>query len=85
MKKILFLTIAVFMFVLVGCGQDRNIPINEKFTIIIPNVVECAGVVEKEFVPGVSGWFPRLKCEDGRIFHNITNYQVVNELNPLRK
>lgn len=69
-----------------GCSsQDDAIEVmtkDEPHTIIIPNVVECKGHVERE---GFKPLPKMLVCDDGRIFHNITNYQDVVELNPLRQ
>lgn len=69
-----------------GCGhQDDAIDTMTKgkpHTITIPGVVECIGHVERE---GFKPLPKMLVCDDGRVFHNITNYQDVIELNPLQK
>ena len=74
-----------------GCSrQDDAIETMTKdkpHTIIIPGVVECKGHTEVEYFgnPGDRrAKLPMLVCDDGRVFHNITNYQDVIELNPLR-
>lgn len=71
-----------------GCSrQDDSIETMTKgkpHTIIIPNVVECKGHVEREG-EGFKPLPKMLVCDDGRVFHNITNYQDVIELNPLRQ
>ena len=73
-----------------GCSsQDSAIDAMTKdkpHTIIVPNVVECKGHVEVErFGLSHRTKLPMLVCDDGRVFHNITNYQDVIELNPLRQ
>jgi len=73
-----------------GCSrQDDAIETMTKdkpHTIIIPNVVECQGHVEVEYFGNVRKTkLPMLVCDDGRVFHNITNYQDVIELNSLRQ
>ena len=66
-----------------GCSrQDDNLIKDKPHTIIVPGVVECKGHVERE---GFKPLPKMLVCDDGRVFHNITNYQDVIELNPLRQ
>jgi len=90
MKKAMLIEICLILcslaLIFQGCSsQDDAIESMTKdkpHTIIIPNVVECKGHVERE------GFHPlpaMLVCDDGRVFHNITNYQDVVELNPLRQ
>lgn len=72
-----------------GCSnQVDNITKDKPHTIIVPGVVECQGHTEVEYF-GNHGdrptKLPMLVCDDGRVFHNITNYQDVIELNPLRQ
>ena len=73
-----------------GCSrQDDAIETMTKdkpHTIIIPGVVECKGHVEAEYLGATyRASKPMLVCDDGRVFHNVTNYQDVIELNPLRQ
>lgn len=72
-----------------GCSNQVDNMIKDKpHTIIVPGVVECQGHTEVEYFgnPGNSkAKLPMLVCDDGRVFHNITNYQDVIERNPLRK
>jgi hypothetical protein len=90
MKKVMFIQICLilcsFALIFQGCSsQDDPIEAmtkNKPHTIIIPNVVECKGHVERE---GFKPLPKMLVCDDGRVFHNITNYQDVIELNPLRQ
>jgi len=90
MKKVMFVQICLilcsFALIFQGCSsQDDPIEAmtkNKPHTIIIPNVVECKGHVERE---GFKPLPKMLVCDDGRVFHNITNYQDVIELNPLRQ
>ena len=72
-----------------GCSNQVDNMIKDKpHTIIVPGVVECQGHTEVEYFgnPGDRrAKLPMLVCDDGRVFHNITNYQDVIELNPLRQ
>ena len=73
-----------------GCSsQDDAIEAMTKgkpHTIIVPGVVECKGHVEVEYFGTVRKTkLPMLVCDDGRVFHNVVNYQDVIELNPLRQ
>ena len=72
-----------------GCSNQTDAMIKDKpHTIIVPGVVECQGHTEVEYFgnPGDRrAKLPMLVCDDGRVFHNITNYQDVIELNPLRQ
>ena len=63
-----------------GCEGDefKDVPT----TYIVPGVVECIGHTELEYV-GPHSYVKNLVCEDGRVFHNITNYRIVKQLNPL--
>lgn len=90
MKKAMLIEICLILcsltLIFQGCSrQDDAIDAMTKdksHTIIIPNVVECKGHVERE---GFKPLPKMLVCDDGRVFHNITNYQDVVELNPLRQ
>lgn len=69
-----------------GCSSQDDaieaITKNKPHTIIVPGVVECKGHVERE---GFKPLPKMLVCNDGRVFHNVANYQDVIELNPLRQ
>ena len=80
MKKIIIAGMALVLtgIALVSTGCDNN-DLKQPKTYIIPNVVECVGhVVQSEI-----GYARNLICEDGRVFHNIVNFQEVIQLNPL--
>lgn len=82
MKKIIIagMTLVLTGIALVSTGCDND-DLKQPKTYIIPNVVECVGHTEQEISTRV---FPKkLICEDGRVFHNIVNYQEVIQLNPL--
>ena len=73
-----------------GCNSQNDaidaMTKDKPHTIIVPGVVECKGHVEVErFGNAHRTKLPMLVCDDGRVFHNITNYQDVIELNPLRQ
>ena len=85
MKKMIVLgmtlVLAGIAMMSTGCEDEgaefKNVPT----TYIIPGVVECVGHTEREIS---TKYFPRmLICDDGRVFHNITNYRIVKQLNPL--
>lgn len=94
MKKAMLVEICLilcsFALLFQGCSsQDDAIEAMTKdkpHTIIVPGVVECKGRVTLEYFGTVKRTkLPMLVCDDGRVFHNITNYQDVVELNPLRQ
>lgn len=94
MKKAMFVEICLILCSLAllfqGCSsQDDAIEAltkNKPHTIIVPNVVECKGHVEVEYFGNVRKTkLPMLVCDDGRVFHNVANYQDIVELNPLRQ
>lgn len=96
MKKATLIEICLilcsFAMIFQGCSrQDDAIDAMIKgkpHTIIVPGVVECKGYVKIEYYGSVSKYqtfLPMLVCDDGRVFHNIANYQDVIELNPLRQ
>lgn len=73
MKAVLFVSFAAL---LAGCCRGEcESPINRnpQSFVTVPGVVECQGAVLKEYV-GTYSWAPVLRCNDGRVFHNITNY-----------
>ena len=73
MKAVLFVSFAVL---LAGCvPKESESPINKnpQSFVTVPGVVECQGAVSREDV-GTYSWEPVLRCNDGRVFHNITNY-----------
>ena len=43
--------------------------------VVVPGVVECNGTVRHEYV-GPQTYLPYLHCDDGRYFHNISNYSI---------
>lgn len=77
------LVYAMVVFGLTGCELDRQIARGEhsQMTYILPNGVECIGHVEMEWYDR-SG-FPMLICDDGMVYHNISNYRAVHQINPL--
>lgn len=96
MKKAMMIEICLILcslaMIFQGCSRQDDaieaITKDKPHTIIIPNVVECQGHTEVEYFGNPGGHrtkLPMLVCDDGRVFHNITNYQDVIELNPLRK
>ena len=81
MKKIIVLgmTLVLAGIAMTSCNNDSTKHMPK--TYIVPNVVKCVGHVERERLIRA---FPKmLVCDDGRVFHNITNYQEVINLNPL--
>ena len=69
-----------------GCKNDDGMTKDKPHTIIVPGVVECQGHVDVEYFgnPGSSRTkLPVLVCDDGRVFHNVANYQDVIELKPV--
>lgn len=93
MKKIVLIGMLMILcgiaMISQGCSSKTDDMIKGKpHTIIVPGVVECQGHTEVEYFgnPGDRrAKLPMLVCDDGRVFHNITNYQDVIELNPLRQ
>lgn len=91
MKKTMLVEICLILcsiaMISQGCSnQVDNMTKDKPHTIIVPNVVECKGHVKMEyFGNGDRTKLPMLVCDDGRVFHNITNYQDVIELNSLRQ
>lgn len=80
MKKIIIFGVAFLLggIVMTSCNDStKRMP----KTYIIPNAVKCVGHVERERL--VRAFPKRLVCDDGRVFHNIVNYQEVITLNPL--
>lgn len=63
-----------------ACNDDSDKLDKIPSTYIIPGVVECIGHVERETLKPLP---KMLVCDDGRVFHNITNYQELKQLNPL--
>lgn len=85
MKKIIIagmtLVLTGIALISTGCDNEGTEFKNVPTTYIIPGVVECIGHTEREIT---TKYFPRmLVCEDGRVFHNIVNYQEVKQINPL--
>ena len=72
-KAVLFVS---FVALLAGCfPEESESPINRnpRSFVTVPGVVECQGAVSNEHL-GTYSWVPVLRCNDGRVFHNITNY-----------
>lgn len=91
MKKAMLIEICLILcslaLIFQGCSsQDDTIMKDKPHTIIVPGVVECKGHVEVEYFGNVRKTkLPMLVCDDGRVFHNVANYQDLIELNPLRQ
>lgn len=65
-----------------GCDNEGTEFKDVPTTYIIPGVVECIGHTELDYIGPYSD-VKNLVCEDGRVFHNIVNYQKVKQINPL--
>lgn len=79
-----------FAMIFNGCRRQYDaidaMTKDKPHTVIVPGVLECKGHVEVEyFGTARKTKLPMLVCDDGRVFHNVTNYQDVIELNPLRQ
>lgn len=85
MKKIIsFIFIAIVAFCMTGCLSDvYDLKTGDEshMTYILPTGFECIGhiAIEKRGYDRM----PMLICDDGTVYHNITNYRAVNQLNPL--
>ena len=77
------LVYAMVVFGLTGCELDKHITTGEhsQMVYILPNGVECIGHIEMEWYDR-SG-FPMLICDDGAVYHNISNYRAVYQINSL--
>ena len=90
MKKAMLIEICLILcslaLIFQGCSSQGDtidaITKDRPHTIIVPGVVECKGHVERE---GLKPLPKMLVCDDGRVFHNVSNYQDLIELNPLRQ
>lgn len=82
MKKLIVLGMAAVLtgIAMMSTGCDNDPMENVPTTVIIPNVVECVGHTPRDTE---TGYARMLVCDDGRVFHNITNYRIVKQLNPL--
>lgn len=84
MKKLIIFGMAVVLtgiaMMTAGCESDGSDPV--PMTYIVPGVVECVGHTELDYA-GPYSYVINLVCEDGRVFHNITNYRKVKQINPL--
>jgi len=89
MKK-LILTLMVMIpigiaMVAIGCQEQYDMSFKDShMTYILPGGIECVGRLALENT-GAYMHYPMLICDDGRTFHNITNYQAVKQINPLVK
>jgi len=89
MKKLIVIGMTVILtgiaMVSTSCHKNYDMNIsNSHMTYILPGGIECVGRLAMENT-GAYMHYPMLICDDGRIFHNITNYQAVNQINPLAK
>ena len=87
MKKLIVTVMVVILtgiaLVSTGCHESYKMQFNESpMTYILPGGIECVGHLAMEDA-GAYMHYPMLICDDGRTFHNITNYQVVKQINPL--
>lgn len=89
MKKVIsFIFIAIVALCMTGCEDafmteryDFKTGRETHMTYILPNGFECVGhlaIEERGYT-----YLPMLICDDGTVYHNITNYRSVNQLNPL--
>lgn len=85
MKKVIsFIFITIVALCMTGCMSDvlyLKTGDESHMTYILPTGFECIGRIAIE----ERGYarLPMLICDDGTVYHNITNYRRVNELNPL--
>lgn len=85
MKKVLsFIFITIVALCMTGCmpeTYDLKTGDKSRMTYILPNGFECIGRIAIEELG--YGKFPMLICDDGPVYHNVTNYRRVTQLNPL--
>lgn len=85
MKKVIsFIFITIVALCMTGCmpeTYDLKTGDESRMTYILPNGFECVGRLSVEQFR--YGKFPTLICDDGPVYHNITNYRRVEQLNPL--
>lgn len=85
MKKVFsFIFVTIVAFCMTGCLSDTYYLKSGKeshMTYILPNGFECLGHIAIE--ERGYGRMPMLICDDGTVYHNITNYRAVNQINPL--
>ncbi len=89
MKKLILMVMLVILIgiamVATCCNESYDMQFkNSHMTYILPEGIECVGHLAMEDA-GSYMHYPLLICDDGRTFHNITNYQAVNQVNPLAK
>jgi hypothetical protein len=66
-----------------GCQEQYDMSFKDShMTYILPGGIECVGRLTRENT-GAYMHYPMLICDDGRTFHNISNYQAVKQINPL--
>ena len=87
MKKLILTLMVVILIgiamVSTGCQESYNMHFkNSHMTYILPGNIECVGHLAMEDA-GAYMHYPMLICDDGRTFHNITNFQAVKQINPL--
>lgn len=85
MKKVIsFIFIAIVALCMTGClTESYNLKTGDEThrTYILLNGFECVGRIAIE-ERGYT-YLPMLICDDGTVYHNITNYRSVTQLNPL--
>lgn len=86
MKKLIIGMILIgIVMVMTGCHENYDMNINDShMTYILPGDIECIGRLAMENT-GAYMHYPMLICDDGRTFHNISNYRAVKQINPLAK
>ena len=87
MKKLIFTLMVVIpigiAMVAAGCQEQYDMSFKDShMTYILPGGIECVGRLARENT-GAYMHYPMLICDDGRTFHNISNYQAVKQINPL--
>ena len=87
MKKLILtgMTVILIGIAMLSTGCSENYDMSTKdshMTYILPGNIECVGRLALENT-GAYMHYPMLICDDGRTFHNITNYQAVKQINPL--
>lgn len=87
MKKLILTLMVVILIgiamVSTGCQEQYDMSFKDShMTYILPGGIECVGRLARENT-GAYMHYPMLICDDGRTFHNITNFQAVKQINPL--
>ncbi len=87
MKKLIIAGMVVVLtgiaMISTGCSENYDMSTKDShMTYILPGGIECVGRLALENT-GAYMHYPMLICDDGRTFHNISNYQAVKQINPL--